>query len=30
MVCGGLVIFEKRLGIFIDQIFGGSKSDWIF
>jgi hypothetical protein len=30
MLCGGLVIFEKRLGFFIDQNFGASKSDWIF
>jgi hypothetical protein len=26
----GLVIFENRLGIFIDQIFGVSKTVWIF
>jgi hypothetical protein len=26
----GLVNFESRLGIFIDQIFGASKSDWFF
>jgi hypothetical protein len=30
MLCEGLVIFENRFGIFIDQIFGGSKSDWKF
>ena len=29
-LCEGLVIFENRFRIFIDQIFGGSKSDWIF
>jgi hypothetical protein len=26
-LCEGLVIFEKRLGFFIDPIFGGSISD---
>ena len=29
-LCEGLVNFENRFRIFIDQIFGGSKSDWIF
>jgi hypothetical protein len=29
-LCEDLVIFENRFGIFIDQIFGGSKSVWIF
>lgn len=29
-VRGGLVIFENHLGLFIDQIFGASKSDWKF
>ncbi len=29
-LCGGLVVFENHLGFFIDQIFGASKSDWIF
>jgi len=29
-LCEGLVVSEKRLGIFIDQIFGASKSNWIF
>jgi hypothetical protein len=29
-LCEGLVVFEKRLGFFIDQNFGASKSDWIF
>jgi hypothetical protein len=30
MLCEGLVIFEKRLGFFIDQFFGGSISDQNF
>ena len=30
MLCEGLVIFKNRFGIFIDQIFGGLKSDWNF
>jgi len=25
-LCEGLVVFEKRLGLFIDQFFGGSIS----
>jgi hypothetical protein len=29
-LCEDLVIFENPFRIFIDQIFGGSKSDWIF
>jgi hypothetical protein len=29
-VRGGLVIFEKRLGLLIDQKFGGSISDQNF
>jgi hypothetical protein len=29
-LCEELVNFESRLGFFIDQIFGASKSDWIF
>jgi len=29
-LCEDLVNFERRLGFFIDQIFGASKSDWIF
>ncbi len=29
-LCEDLVNFAKRLGFFIDQIFGASKSDWIF
>ena len=29
-LCEDLVNFESRLGIFIDQIFGVSKSDWNF
>jgi len=27
-LCFGLVIFEKRFGIFINQKFGVSKTDW--
>jgi len=30
MLCEGLVIFENTFRIFIDQIFGESKSDWNF
>ena len=29
-LCEGLVIFESRFRNFIDQIFGTSKSGWIF
>jgi hypothetical protein len=29
-LCEDLVNFENPFRIFIDQIFGGSKSDWIF
>jgi hypothetical protein len=29
-LCEDLVNFKKRLGFFIDQIFGTSKSDWNF